>query len=453
MNGLDPIVATTLATRIDSVLNAVSGSTGAAAQTSGAQQATPSTVPATGANPAAPATSGQPTSTETTLSNTALALDAILRLDTSLLSSNSAQPQTTLLSTPPAQAGSLAANLAAEANLADAASSGATAGSAAGSAAGNAAGNAANLSDLTALLNDGTSPNPAGATPPAGGGTATTATTTGGTAAAASLATLSAVNSGDPLVNALATALQQAVGNSGLFYESHLVQWLSGERTSDSLQSEPQAQLNNPAQAAGQANAAGVNDKLSTSLANLLNPGGTTTAGANPAGTVTTSATAAMLAAAKTTSDQAALPIHPDSIVLVRQQLDLLATSQFQWNGQAWPGAPMSWEIAQRSKDGSGGSASDPADGQVWHTRITLELPVLGKVEAQLSLNAKQLTARITTNAQSASTMASGSIDFRRRTAAAGLDLLSLQIRQSGAPEDAELQEAATAVDSSAGGA
>jgi len=434
MNGLDPIIATTLATRIDSVLNAVSGSAGSAAQTSGTQEAAPATNPVPGAGSGAPA-AGQANSAETTLSNTALALDAILRLDTSLLSNAGVQQQaTTLLATPPSQASSLSANLAADANAASAQS---------------ADSSAEDVANLATLLGSGTT---TGAATP--GATTTSPNPAGTTTAAASLANLTGVNSGDPLVNALATALQQAVGNSGLFYESHLAQWLSGTRSSDSLQNEPQAQLNTPSQAAGgqMLDASGLSNKLSATLATLLNPGNTQASTTQAGGTLTTTAASAMLAGAKTGPEQNNLPIHPDSVALVRQQLDLLSTSQFQWSGHAWPGAPMDWEISRRDGQSSNGS-NEPADGQIWHTRISLELPGLGKVEAQLSLNAKQLTARISANAQSAATMANNSVDLRRRAAAAGLDLLSLQIRQSGTDLDAdEDDEAATQpVTSSAG--
>src|SRR5262249_21749413 len=44
-------------------------------------------------------------------------------------------------------------------------------------------------------------------------------------------------------VDALAAALRQTVGESGLFYESHLAQWLSGLRPLASLSDEPQNRL------------------------------------------------------------------------------------------------------------------------------------------------------------------------------------------------------------------
>ncbi|CAH2801074.1 MAG: Uncharacterized homolog of the cytoplasmic domain of flagellar protein FhlB [uncultured Caballeronia sp.] len=42
---------------------------------------------------------------------------------------------------------------------------------------------------------------------------------------------------------ALATELAKTVGKSGLFYESHLMQWLAGQRSAASLGSEPQARV------------------------------------------------------------------------------------------------------------------------------------------------------------------------------------------------------------------
>lgn len=49
---------------------------------------------------------------------------------------------------------------------------------------------------------------------------------------------------GDPLLGPpakLAMALQQGVDRSGLFYERHLAQWVSGQRSADLLRQEPQS--------------------------------------------------------------------------------------------------------------------------------------------------------------------------------------------------------------------
>jgi hypothetical protein len=120
---------------------------------------------------------------------------------------------------------------------------------------------------------------------------------------------------------------------------------------------------------------------------------------------------------------------------LVRQQLDMLANPQFRWSGQAWPGARMDWEVERRASDGS---AADTSTSPTWRTRISIELPSLGRVDAELSLNSQQLSARIKADPSGASTLIQGGEDFRKRAAAAGLDLRAFQVNASNAtPEGA----------------
>lgn len=425
MNGLDPIIATTLATRIDSLLNAVSGSVGSTQPSTGAPQNVSTPVPSTGAgaNQAGQAGNNQaPTSAATSLSNTALTLAAILRLDAALLAGTGPQQQTTLLQTPPSEANASAEQSAAagaqtaaqstEASLAEAA-----------------------LETPTTLLEaaaaDGTANSGAAALSAEAGTSADAATDLSAalsTAATTASAATQPTAGSDALSAALNNALQQTLGNSGLFYESHLAQWLSGERSSDSLQNEPQAQLGNNVNTAtpatpGQSGPSPLADKLSESISNFFSAG----ASAGEANGASSPGAAAVAGAARSGLEQAGVPIHPDSVALVRQQLDLLATSHYQWNGQAWPGTKMSWEVERR--DGEGGTAADGT--QVWHTRISLELPQLGKVDAVLALSGSQLTARITASPESAPTLSNGSNEFRRRAAQAGIDLTSLQIRSA----------------------
>src|SRR6202000_2386975 len=82
-----------------------------------------------------------------------------------------------------------------------------------------------------------------------------------------------------------------------------------------------------------------------------------------------------------------AAAVHPATIPLVRQQLDMLATGQFRWTGEAWPGAKLDWTIEQDGDewDRSGGGAASE-DDQPWRTRVTLSLPTLGTVDAALTL-------------------------------------------------------------------
>jgi hypothetical protein len=472
MNGLDPIIASTLATRIDSVLGAVAGGVGSTQSPTTAPQTvtTPVPAPGAGAGQANQAANPSNASAPTTLSNTALTLATILQLDTKLLASLGPQTQQgPLLSTPPSEAdeqllqsgqaqtqASTSTQTSAQPQGADASAS--TQNAAAAAVAQEAA-EAALLDEPASTLEAAAA---GGATAAADGTAAENAaqadsaqtSATAGTAASANLAALSA--NADPLSAALGNALQQALGNSGMFYESHLAQWLTGERSSSSLQSEPQAQLNNPGNAAqagaNPSAASALADKLSNTLTNFLNAGSGNTA--ETQGATNANDAAALASSARSTVAQAGLPLNPDSVGLVRQQLDVLATSQFQWSGEAWPGAQMRWEVERRDDDGSGksgGKGQDADDSkQVWHSRITLDLPHLGKVDAVLSLSGKQLMARVTANAESASTLSNASNDFRRHAMAAGLSLSSLQIRSSDDAAAAEPEAAAAPASSPA---
>ena len=123
--------------------------------------------------------------------------------------------------------------------------------------------------------------------------------------------------------------------------------------------------------------------------------------------------------------------IHPQAVALVHQQLDLLASANFRWSGQAWPDVPMSWSIEeeQRQPDARGGA--DPQDEATrrWSTTVSLVLPRLGEVDLRLSLTGASVQAHL--SARETDTMARLRDDAGRLTQrfeAAGLQLQQLQV-------------------------
>ncbi|WP_423821855.1 flagellar hook-length control protein FliK [Salinisphaera sp. SPP-AMP-43] len=147
-----------------------------------------------------------------------------------------------------------------------------------------------------------------------------------------------------PRVSALASLLGQQVTTSGLFYESHLAQWVRGRYPLARLHAEPQAGLG----------ASGHDRNAGTDSA----PG------------------------AGGTSDRAGAAVDPRLAAVVRQQAEMLASGVFQWQGQAWPGVPMRWQIQERSNE-----TGDTSDERLTHTTsLSLELAGLGTFEARLSV-------------------------------------------------------------------
>lgn len=190
----------------------------------------------------------------------------------------------------------------------------------------------------------------------------------------------------------LAAALARSVAGSGLFYESHLLQFFSGQRSLAQLLEEPQAHLRLP-------------------LVAVETPATATT----PA----TSHVAASMAA--------------DAIPLVRQQLELLALSQFRWSGEARPGADMEWEVTEQGRRQQGGADNNNPDSspRAWSTRLCLTLPRLGSIELRLRLvndcwHADLGAAAVAT----LNAMRTESGQLRQRFSAAGLPLGGLEVAQ-----------------------
>ncbi len=148
-----------------------------------------------------------------------------------------------------------------------------------------------------------------------------------------------------PDTSLLADKLHNALSHSGLFYESHQAQWIAGMRSTPQLMQEPQNQL--PSQQ--------TNSLISNS-------------GSNPSNAVTY-------------NTALVIPEHLQN--LVQQQLHTLETRQVLWQGQAWQGQEMRWEVRDESPRHH---ANGEQQGQ-WVTELHLDLPHLGSVTARLSFN------------------------------------------------------------------
>ncbi|HSI23845.1 MAG TPA: flagellar hook-length control protein FliK [Methylophilaceae bacterium] len=204
----------------------------------------------------------------------------------------------------------------------------------------------------------------------------------------------------------LAQSLRQAVSQSGLFYESHQVQWLSGERNLDSLLQEPQGRLS-PLLDQGDAQKSAAVDPKQV-LANKPAEMGALAAGALNA------------EAAKSE------PVHPQSLQIVQQQLQTLDSRQIVWQGQVWPGQEMKWEIEE---DASRRQESEQ-EAAHWHTRLNLQLPSLGGVSAKLAFVNGSIQLDIAAdNAASVERLRRAQASLAERFEASGLALTGVNIR------------------------
>jgi hypothetical protein len=183
-----------------------------------------------------------------------------------------------------------------------------------------------------------------------------------------------------PESNQLAVSLKEALGNSGLFYESHQAQWIAGTRSTAQLLVEPQNLLTHNAQSPA------------------FHPGTSSQTVKQESASSLPSEKAASIAS-KAVSDgvtdkSSILPIAKELVPLVQQQLHTLETHQLTWSGEIWPNQQMQWEIQGEPERHS----ATPEERQ-WNTEVELALPKLGDVHARLQFS--QGSVKLTLHASS----------------------------------------------------
>ncbi|HEY3325932.1 MAG TPA: flagellar hook-length control protein FliK [Novimethylophilus sp.] len=217
-----------------------------------------------------------------------------------------------------------------------------------------------------------------------------------------------------------AAALRAAVSQSGLFYESHQAQWVTGERSLTALLQEPQARL------------PGANDPLQKSQADGQ-PG---LAPSFPKGGVLADAVGNLPLmqglGQHDSSTGANLPrdlVHPQAAPLVHQQLETLDTRQIVWQGQVWPGQEMDWRIEE---DESRHATADEDESQ-WRTRLHLVLPGLGGVTARLAIAASGVRIEmVAERGDSAALLRGDASRLAVSMEASGLKVAGLTVREDG---------------------
>jgi hypothetical protein len=171
---------------------------------------------------------------------------------------------------------------------------------------------------------------------------------------------LMAAPSADPVK--LAAVLKDAIGASGLFYESHVAEWSAGKRDLTELQREPQMQRAAARQEAG------------------------------PAAPAPASAAAAAASTTAAFAPGGAIPADPATAQFINLQLASHEQGRVAWQGQLWPGQDMSWQISRDppergERQASGGEAPEAP----WRSALRLRFAALGEIGATVVLAGDQL--------------------------------------------------------------
>lgn len=223
-----------------------------------------------------------------------------------------------------------------------------------------------------------------------------------------------------------AQALRTSVSQSGLFYEAHQVQWLSGELSLASLKQEPQGRLPVAAQSQSQVPThlsvnSGAPQAIPSMTPNASVPVATQLETSNPA-------TQGNAASANNLGTGAmANGVHADAVPLVQQQLQTLDTRQVVWQGQVWPGQQMHWSIEEEMARRGGGQGNE---SPTWHTHLNLQMPGLGGVSAKLAFVNGQVQLDISADSgDSVSRMRQHQTELVDRFASSGLQLSGVTIQ------------------------
>jgi hypothetical protein len=192
---------------------------------------------------------------------------------------------------------------------------------------------------------------------------------------------------GPPDAGKLAQNLRQALGDSGLFYESHVAEWAEGKRPLQDLQREPQMQR--MAQAASSAP-----QTPAEAASKLLN--------------------------------------GPDlsAAQLINQQLHTQDQGKLIWQGQAWPGQPMQWQVERDQREGGeSGGRGEREETPVWRSGVRFRFSLLGKVGAQVTLVGEQVHIQVESGSEeTAATLRAWASLLQGALDAAGAPLASLSI-------------------------
>lgn len=219
----------------------------------------------------------------------------------------------------------------------------------------------------------------------------------------------------------IAEALHDTLTYSGLFYESHLQEWLGGSRTSAELMREPQAKMQSagePAQQfASSTNALSSSPDLDTRLTDLLRNAQLITT--NPAIT-----DADTMLPPSSRSDI----VTADSMQLLPLQLHALEQQQIIWHGELFPGQPMEWSVKDDTPRGKDRNVDEPKQ---WQSAVRFELPSLGAISAAIMMTGDRVQIQVhTASEDSAATLRAHGQELAEALAAAGSPLDALLIKQ-----------------------
>lgn len=210
----------------------------------------------------------------------------------------------------------------------------------------------------------------------------------------------------------LGQRLHQGLRESGIFYESHLARWFGGDYPLEDILKEPQGRLSPRLMQPAEAGAIPAEEMIRPDIR---------------AGSTEIMETLFKKAgdgmAHEGITDRRTLPI-------INEQLSSLQNSQLVFRGDLFPGQPMEWTVAEREagRNRSGGRERN------WETSVTINLPHLGPVTAQLTLDGSRIAIKLCAGInESVALLENGRARLTEQLEGAGLTPTELSIQHAAA--------------------
>ena len=201
----------------------------------------------------------------------------------------------------------------------------------------------------------------------------------------------------------VAKAFARSLVTSGVFYESHLQEWVAGDRPLEALRAEPHNRLPLEfARSAALSNAAGAEER---------------------------SANSSTISASVQSSASANAAALPEALAtIVREQLDTLDFRRVQWQGEVWPQQDAQLEIAEEQTRREYESEIAPA----WRTSLRIDLPNLGPVEVRIALDPAGIGVSVQAEHDAVAALQPGRATFTAALRDAGIALRAVEVKANG---------------------
>lgn len=207
----------------------------------------------------------------------------------------------------------------------------------------------------------------------------------------------------------VSSRLHQGIRDSGMFYESHLARWFSGDYQLEELLREPQGRLSHLRLPHISAEGESMQELARASVK-----------------TGSMEAMQEMVKRAGGSAEAHEGVVNRQTLSVVREQLENLQSGQIAYRGELFPGQQMDWTVQERDAR----NQQQNKEERAWESSLQIDFPSLGQVRVQLNLEGNKVGISITAaETTSAEALEAGKMQLAEQLNIAGLLTTGIGVR------------------------